>query len=234
MRVLLLIGVFAALVLGGGASAMENPTLLGTVGPGFSITLRDTGGNRVTSMPPGTYSVHVNDLGTEHNFHITGPGVDMATTIEGTGTAVWTLTFQVGTYHYECDAHPTIMKGDVTVSNDAPPVSTTPAPLPPAPPPPPPPVKRPVLLKATVGPGATISLKRGVARVRVLTAGPAVIAVVDLSTKDNFHLTGPGVNRLTSKRARVKLSWRVSLKAGVYRYRSDATPTLKGSFTVRA
>jgi hypothetical protein len=124
------------------------------------------------------------------------------------------------------------MKGDLIVSATAPPpapTTTTTTTLPPAPPP-----VRPVLLRAKVGPGATISLTRAGVRVRALAAGPAVIAVMDLSAKDNFHLIGPGVNRQTSKAARAKVSWRVRLRAGIYRYRSDASAALKGSFTVRA
>ena len=65
-------------------------------------------------------------------------------------------------------------------------------------------------------------------------AGPAVITVSDLSAKDNFHLTGPGVNRATSKPGKAKVTWKVTLKPGTYTYRSDASPALKGSFTVRA
>jgi plastocyanin len=229
MRALLLIAAFATLALAGGAAA-ENPTLLATVGPGFSIRLTDASGARAVQVVPGTYTINVSDLSSEHNFHITGPGVDQTTTVDGTGTATWTVTFQEGTYHYECDAHPTTMKGDLIVSATAPPPApTTTTTLPPAPPP-----VRPVLLRAKVGPGATISLTRAGVRVRALAAGPAVIAVMDLSAKDNFHLIGPGVNRQTSKAARAKVSWRVRLRAGIYRYRSDASAALKGSFTVRA
>ena len=129
MRGLLLITVVAALALAGSAGA-QNPTLFGTVGPGFSIRVVDGAGNRVTRIPPGTYTVQVNDLATEHNFHLSGPaGFDMSTTVEGTGSATWTVTFQAGTYHYQCDPHFNMMKGDITVENGAP----LPAPAPPPP-----------------------------------------------------------------------------------------------------
>ena len=233
MRALLLIAAFATLALAGGAAA-DNPTLLATVGPGFSIKLTDASGTRAVQVVPGTYTINVSDLSAEHNFHITGPGVDQTTTVDGTGTATWTVTFQEGTYHYECDAHPTTMKGNLIVSATAPPppatTTTTTTTLPPAPPPP----ARPVLLRAKVGPGATISLTRAGVRVRALAAGPAVIAVMDFSARDNFHLVGPGVNRQTPKASRVKVSWRVRLRVGIYRYRSDASAALKGSFTVRS
>jgi hypothetical protein len=236
MRVLAGVTVFAALALTGSASA-DNPTLFGTVGPGFSIRVADGAGNRVTRIPPGTYTLVVKDQAAEHNFHLSGPGgVDMSTDVEATGTFTWTITFQLGIYHYQCDPHFTQMKGDISVEDGAPlPASapptttTTTTSLPPAPPP-----AKPVALRAVVGPGSRIALSRGVARVRVLKAGPAVISVTDLSAKDNFHLTGPGVNRLTSRVGKTKVAWRVRLRPGIYRYRSDATPTLRGSFTVRA
>ena len=56
------LSVAAALVLAGSAGA-QNPTLFATVGPGFSIRVVDGAGNRVTRVPPGTYTVGVKDLG---------------------------------------------------------------------------------------------------------------------------------------------------------------------------
>jgi hypothetical protein len=237
MRGLLLITVVAALALAGSAGA-QNPTLFGTVGPGFSIRVVDGAGNRVTRIPPGTYTVQVNDLAAEHNFHLSGPaGLDMSTTVDGTGSVTWTVTFQEGTYHYQCDPHANIMKGDITVENGAPlpaPASppptttTTSTPLPPAPPPP-----RPVRkLIGSVGPGATISLRFNGRRVTALKAGLVSIMIADRSAKDNFRLKGIGVNRGTSKLGRSAVTWRVTLKRGLYVYSSDATPTLRGAFRV--
>src|SRR6476660_6857953 len=145
MRGLLLITIVAALALAGSAGA-EHPTLFGTVGPGFSIRVVDGAGNLVTRIPPGTCTVQVNDLSAAHNFHLSGPGgFDMSTTGEGTGSATWTVTFQEGTYHYQCDPHFTQMKGDITVESGAPlpappppTTTTTSTPSPPAPPLPPP------------------------------------------------------------------------------------------------
>ena len=99
------------------------------------------------------------------------------------------------------------------------------------PPPPPPPVTK---LSATVGPGATISLKTAAgAPVRSLMAGSFVITVHDLSGKDDFHLSGPGVNRKTSVAGKGTVVWRVKLGAGAYRYLSDAHSALNGTFTVK-
>jgi hypothetical protein len=90
-----------------------------------------------------------------------------------------------------------------------------------------------VNLSATVGPRATISMKTaGGAPLRRLTVGPVAITVRDVSAKDNFHLSGPALERKTGVPGRGRVQWRVVLKPGTYRYRSDAHPQLKGSFTV--
>jgi Copper binding proteins, plastocyanin/azurin family len=235
MRGLLLIAVVAALSLAGSASG-QNPTLFATVGPGFSIRVADGAGNRITRIPPGTYTVNVNDLSSEHNFHLTGPGgLDMSTTVEGTGTATWTITFQAGSYHYQCDPHFNTMRGDIAVETGAPlptPATTTttttttttpPPPLPPAPTP----VRR---LTASVGPSATIAVRIGLRKITALRAGRVVLTVRDRSAKDNFHLTGPGINRATSRPGRATVIWRLTLRRGLYVYRSDANPRLRGSF----
>lgn len=209
------------LTLAGGAGA-QSPTVFGTVGPGFLIRLSDASGNPVKHLDPGTYTFQIEDQGNIHNFHLTGPGVDKATDIEQTGTFMWTVTLTDGIYHFQCDAHPSTMKGDFAVGT---------ATLPPPPTMPTPTGPKPVNLSAKVGPGATIALKTAAGRkVLSLKAGRAVITVRDLSAKDNFHLVGPGVNKLTSKPGKSKVIWRVTLKRGLYTYRSDATPRLRGSF----
>jgi hypothetical protein len=114
------------------------------------------------------------------------------------------------------------MTGDFTVGTP-PPTTTTPRSAPP-------PTKVPISLAASVGPGARISVGKAGARLRTLPAGPVVIRVSDRSSKDNFHLVGPGVNRATSKPGKATVTWKLLLRRGLYTYRSDATPTLRGSF----
>src|SRR5581483_9729323 len=173
MRLLAAATVAAALTLAGSASA-DTPTLFATVGPGFTIRVADGGGNRITRLPPGTYTVVVKDQATEHNFHLSGPGVDMATDVEATGTSTWTVSFQQGTYHYQCDPHFTVMKGDIAVEAGAPAPTSTTTPTPA----PAPPVRR---LAATVGASAIALKSSSGARVTRLKAGPVVIRVSDLS-----------------------------------------------------
>jgi plastocyanin len=58
------------------------------------------------TIPPGTYVIRVVDDAVEHNFHLSGPGVDQATTVDGTETPTWTVTFQAGgAYRFQCDPH---------------------------------------------------------------------------------------------------------------------------------
>ncbi|HEV3480516.1 MAG TPA: hypothetical protein VG144_13855 [Gaiellaceae bacterium] len=78
MRVLVLLVVGFVLVLPGAGRAVGEPHLIGTVGPGTTITLTDAAGTPVTSIAAGTYDVLVRDLSSSHNFHLKGPGVDEA------------------------------------------------------------------------------------------------------------------------------------------------------------
>jgi len=97
------------------AAQMAVPKLNGTVGPGFAITLTK-GGKALRSLKPGKYQIKVADKSNMHNFHLKGPGVDKKTSIEGTGTASWNVTFKHGRYTFQCDAHPTTMTGHFTVT----------------------------------------------------------------------------------------------------------------------
>jgi plastocyanin len=129
--VILLLGVAGLLAAVSVAhSASTDGTLQANVGPGFSISLTQNG-TRVTHLDPGTYTINVNDQSAEHNFDLTGPGVSQATDIEATGTTSWTVTFQDGTYSYQCDAHVATMHGSFTVGAVAPTTTTAtpPAPL---------------------------------------------------------------------------------------------------------
>jgi plastocyanin len=207
-------------------SAAANPVLQALVGPGFNISLKDANGATVRHLDPGTYDVHVVDQGVEHNFHLQGPNVDEATSVEDTGEVTWTVTFTDGTYKFQCDAHASTMKGSFTAGNVQPP--------PPPPPPPPAGFAKGTKLKATVGPGFKISLKDGAGKaVKKVHAGKSyTISVADKSGIHNFHLTGAGINKKTSVGKTQKASWKVKFKKGkTYRFLCDAHPTImKGSF----
>ena len=98
-----------------GASRAALPKLTGTVGPGFTITLKKAG-NKVTKLKAGRYAITIKDLSGAHNFHLTGPGLNKTTSISGTGTKTWTVRLKKGTYKYVCDPHAPIMHGSFKVS----------------------------------------------------------------------------------------------------------------------
>jgi plastocyanin len=222
---LALVAAAAALAAPGGPAGYENPKLFATVGPGASIVVRDGAGNRVTQVEPGTYDVVVNDLAAEHNFHLTGPGFDRFTSVEGTGQETWTVTLTAGEYRYLCDPHASVMRSSFTVGGGQPPAS-----------PPPPPPAGGTKLVGTVGPGFTISLRTPAGRtVKSLKAGRYAITVRDRASNHNFHLVGAGVNRKTgvAYRGTTTKAWAVRLKKGTLRWLCDPHATqMRGSAKV--
>ena len=88
--------------------------LVGTVGPGFTITLKQAG-KAVTKLKAGTYTITVQDKANIHDFHLSGPGVNKKTSVTGLGTTTWKVTLKKGTYKYVCDPHSTIMHGTFKV-----------------------------------------------------------------------------------------------------------------------
>ena len=100
-----LVAAAALLVAGGAPAAVAATELRASVGPDFDIQLFHPDGRRVTQLDPGTYDITVRDLATEHNFHLTGPGVNESTGVETTGTVTWTVTFREGRYLFVCDPH---------------------------------------------------------------------------------------------------------------------------------
>lgn len=222
LRTLLIVIVaVAAVSIPTAATGSSSATALtGVVGPGFSISLKNADGTAVRHLDVGTYDITVTDNSIDHNFHLRGPGVDQATDVEGMGTVTWTVTITDGTYTFVCDAHPTQMKGSFTAGNVQPP-----------PPPPPPSTAKKLSGKVTTN---AISLKTAAgAKVRSLTAGKYKLTVSDTSKTQNFHLSGPGVNKKTGVAARARATWTLTLKPGKYTYRSDKSRKLHGSFTVK-
>jgi plastocyanin len=109
-------GVAAMLVLAAPSGAMGPTKLKGSVGPGFTITLKK-GTVKVKTLKAGKYSITVSDKSNIHNFHLKGPGVNKvisATPFVGTKTV--TVTLKKGIYRYVCDPHATVMKGSFRVT----------------------------------------------------------------------------------------------------------------------
>ena len=97
------------------AALAGTPTLNGTVGPGFTITLTQ-GGKKVSKLKAGKYVFKIADKSNIHNFHLTGPGVNKKTSVSFKGSTSWTITLKKGTYKYVCDPHASFMHGSFTVS----------------------------------------------------------------------------------------------------------------------
>ena len=106
----------AALALTSSAGAAAPTKLVGTVGPGFTITLKKTA-RPVRLLTPGRYSITVADRSNIHNFHLKGPGVNKEiTTVGFVGTKTVIVALKKGNYTFVCDPHFTSMKGSFRVA----------------------------------------------------------------------------------------------------------------------
>jgi plastocyanin len=90
-------------------------------------------------------------------------------------------------------------------------------------------------LTGTVGPGFTITLKKGTKKVSKIKAGTYVFKIADKASDHNFHLKGPGIDKKTSVGAKTNVTWKLKLKPGKYTFVCDPHKAfMKGSFTVTA
>jgi hypothetical protein len=120
-RRLLLIGVIVGtmLVSAVGSSAMTTPKLRGTVGPGFTIVLKNANGRKVTSLKAGKYTFVVTDKSSFHNFVVEKSGGKFEraiTSVSGLGTRTVTLTLTKGKWEVYCKPHEVSMHQDFTVT----------------------------------------------------------------------------------------------------------------------
>ena len=113
MKIIAFTALVAALAVPAAHGA--TPTLKGSVGPGFTITLTN-GGTKVSKLKAGTYRIVVADRAAIHNFHLRGPGVNKATGVGSSGTTTWTVKLKAGKYTYVCDPHASGMKGSFRVT----------------------------------------------------------------------------------------------------------------------
>jgi plastocyanin len=110
-RILLLVAAALAAAAVVVATAAAAPLLTGTVGPGFTITLSKK------TVRAGLYTFRISDRSSDHNFHLTGPGVDrMITTVGGTGVRTFTVRLRRGLYRFVCDPHSFSMRGTLRVT----------------------------------------------------------------------------------------------------------------------
>ena len=91
-----------------------------------------------------------------------------------------------------------------------------------------------VTLKGETGPGYSIEVTKAGKDLKTIKAGTYTLKVEDKSSIHNFHLKGPGVNKLTSVSFTGEKTWTIKLKPGKYTYQCDihASEGMKGSFRV--
>jgi len=111
----ILLAIPAGTAFGQGAAV---PTLKGTVGPGFTITLKRNG-SKVKVLKPGTYLFLIADKSSIHNFTLNqvsgGRVVKVLTGSAFMGVKKVKMTLKKGKWKYFCSVHPTLMFGFFTV-----------------------------------------------------------------------------------------------------------------------
>jgi plastocyanin len=100
------------------SSAPATKVLRGTVGPSFTITVKNAAGKVVKTTKAGTYRLIVKDKSTFHDFHLIGPGINrVITSVPFTGTKTVIVKLKAGRrYIYRCDPHRLEMKGSFKVT----------------------------------------------------------------------------------------------------------------------
>ncbi len=214
----LVLCVVIALVAVPAAAPADPPSLVGTVGPGFTIFLRDASGNAVQHLDAGTYVLTVHDQADIHDFHLVGGNgaVNVSTDVEFVGDKTFTVNLVDGTYSFYCDPHVDTMRGSFTVGtvsggggggggdgggSGAPPKAA-----------------KKLFGSVNAGGKTFLGAKPG-ARAKTVPAGAYSLVVRDASKKARFALSGPGVSRSTGAAFTGTATWKVSLKKGAsYRY----------------
>jgi plastocyanin len=111
----------AALIASGTALSTPSaaPTVNGTVGPGYTISLK-MNGKRVTSLKAGSYSFVVADKAAIHNFVLEkkkgGTFEKELTAVPFTGTKTVKINLTAGKWEFYCRPHESMMHGDFTVT----------------------------------------------------------------------------------------------------------------------
>jgi hypothetical protein len=119
------IAVVAAVVALGSAGAAvaftsATPTLNGKVGPGFTISLKDSKGKKVKTLKAGSYKFVITDKADIHTFDLVqksgGKFHKEITSDTFTGKKTVTIKLKKGKWQFYCAVHPTEMFGNFTVN----------------------------------------------------------------------------------------------------------------------
>ena len=97
----------------------KTPTLSGTVGPGYTISLK-MNGKAVKTLTAGTYTFVVSDKASIHGFTIEkekgGTFEKALTGVSFAGTKTATVKLTRGSWKFYCPPHESMMFGDFKVS----------------------------------------------------------------------------------------------------------------------
>jgi hypothetical protein len=112
----LALGLVALALVLVGPAASAPAQLTGTVGPGFTIDLRQNG-KKVTRLKAGVaYRLVVSDRSEDHDFRLSGPGVNRAVTGEEfVGKKAVALRLRAGAFRFFCAPHADEMRGSFRV-----------------------------------------------------------------------------------------------------------------------
>jgi plastocyanin len=108
------LAAFTAAAVTAGSAVAATPKLTASVSDPLNISLK-IGSKKVSSLKAGKYTIVVTDTASDHNFHLTGPGVNKSTSVGAKVATKWVVRLKKGTYKYVCDPHASFMKGSFTV-----------------------------------------------------------------------------------------------------------------------
>jgi hypothetical protein len=96
--------------------AEASPTLSGTVGPSFTITLKKSG-KLVKTLKAGSYQFVINDRSNFHGYSLDGPHgfAKDFTKIPFVGKKTFIVKLKAGKYKYYCPNHESTMFAHFTV-----------------------------------------------------------------------------------------------------------------------
>jgi hypothetical protein len=256
LPVLVAVALLAATIVARFATTNAHADVLavlqGSVGPDFVISLKNPDGSLVSHLDAGPYEIQVADQASNHNYHLEGPGVSMATGVPDVQTADWMVTLGDGLYTYHCDQHLSLSAnfavGSATLPPPPAPISIVTAPI--ASPAPPPPARTSTSSKSLVAPAVSSvggTLRAALAGTKVtltlngkaltkLRAGTYKIVAVDTSKTLDLSLaqTRGGVTEqpLTTTKFTGTKTVTVDLGAGQWKVYSASGKTVSSPFTV--
>jgi plastocyanin len=113
----LVLGAAAALTTTAFARHATTPTLVGTDGPGFTITLKRNS-KVVKTLKAGTYRLVIHDRASIHSWSLDGPnGFEKDfTKVPFVGTKTFTVKLKAGSYKFYCPPHESMMFGRFKVT----------------------------------------------------------------------------------------------------------------------